>query len=149
MKSRRPHRFRHETLYPTVSRYLRVGKPGKGLPPRTYALSVAQRRGRASEGKRGRAPAATFERQLEDNLVALQNDLVLQTYQPGAYHNFYIHEPKRRLISAAPFRDRVVHHALCNVIEPLFERGFIFDSYANRAGKGTHRALCVSQQQSP
>ena len=55
---------------------------------------------RARKGKRGRAPAATFERQLEDNLVALQNDLVQQTYQPGAYHNFYIHEPKRRLISA-------------------------------------------------
>jgi hypothetical protein len=52
-----------------------------------------------------------------------------------------IHEPKRRLISAAPFRDRVVHHALCNVIEPIFERRFIFDSYANRVGKGTHRAL--------
>jgi hypothetical protein len=88
-----------------------------------------------------RAPAATFERQLKDNLVALQNDLAQQTYQPGAYYNFYIHEPKRRLISAAPFRDRVVHHALCNVIDPLFERGFIFDSYANRVGKGTHRAL--------
>jgi hypothetical protein len=96
---------------------------------------------RARKGKRGRAPAATFERQLEDNLVALQDDLEQQTYQPGAYHNFYIHEPKRRLISAAPFRDRVVHHALCNIIEPLFERGFIFDSYANRVGKGTHRAL--------
>ena len=52
--------------------------------------------GALGEGKRGRAPAATFERQLEDNLVALQNDLAQQTYQPGAYHNFYIHEPKRR-----------------------------------------------------
>jgi hypothetical protein len=57
-----------------------------------------------------------------------------------------IHEPKRRLISAAPFRDRVVHHALCNCIEPLFERSFIHDSYANRLGKGTHRALDRCQQ---
>ena len=71
----------------------------------------------------------------------MQDELRAQTYQPGKYHSFYIHEPKRRLISAAPFRDRVVHHALCSVIEPWFERRFIHDSYANRAGKGTHRAL--------
>jgi hypothetical protein len=101
---------------------------------------------RARQGKRGQAPAADFERRLEDNLVLLQNDLLNQTYEPGAYHSFYIHEPKRRLISAAPFRDRVVHHALCSVIEPLFERSFIFDSYANRVGKGTHRALDRCQQ---
>ena len=61
------------------------------------------------------------------------------------YDSFYIHEPKRRLISAAPFRDRVVHHALCNVIEPIFERSFIHDSYANRVGKGNHRALDRAQ----
>lgn len=63
------------------------------------------------------------------------------TYQPGAYRHFVIHEPKRRKISAAPFRDRVVHHALCNVIEPLFESRFYEHSYANRVGKGTHRAI--------
>lgn len=96
---------------------------------------------RAAKGKRGQTPAATFEYRLEDNLLRLQQELRAQTYQPGAYHSFYIHEPKRRLISAAPFRDRVVHHALCQMIEPLFERSFIFDSYANRVGKGTHRAL--------
>jgi RNA-directed DNA polymerase len=83
---------------------------------------------------------------LEDNLLALQRDLLDQTYQPGAYTSFYIHEPKRRLISAAPFRDRVVHHALCNLLTPIFERSFIFDSYANRVGKGTHRALERCQQ---
>jgi retron-type reverse transcriptase len=52
-----------------------------------------------------------------------------------------VHEPKKRLISAAPFRDRVIHHALCNVIEPIWESRFIDTSYANRVGKGTHRAL--------
>lgn len=92
-------------------------------------------------GKRGRAPAAAFEFHLEENLVTLQHELLTQSYRPGPYHSFFIHEPKRRLISAAPFRDRVVHHALCNVIEPLFERSFCEDSYANRVGKGTHRAL--------
>jgi hypothetical protein len=75
-----------------------------------------------------------------------RNELVAQTYRPGAYYSFYIRDPKRRLISAAPFRDRVVHHALCNVIEPLFERTFIGDSYANRVGKGTHRALDRAQE---
>ena len=96
---------------------------------------------KARKGKRGREPAAAFEFDLEGNLIALQRELEAKTYCPGPYHSFYIHDPKRRLISAAPFRDRVAHHALCNVIEPPFERRFIFDSYANRVGKGTHRAL--------
>lgn len=96
---------------------------------------------RASKGKRGRPGVAAFEHRLEDHLIALQAELRSFTYRPGPYTSFYIHEPKRRLISAAPFRDRVVHHALCNLIEPIFERTFVADSYANRIGKGTHRAL--------
>ena len=101
---------------------------------------------KASRGKRGRPAVAQFEYRLEDNLIQLQRELAAQTYRPGPYHSFYIHEPKRRLISAAPFRDRVVHHALCNLIEPLFERSFIAASYANRVGKGAHRALDRCQQ---
>ena len=85
--------------------------------------------------------AATFERQLADRLLALQDELLAGTYRPGLYQHFVIHEPKRRLISAAPFGDRVVHHALCNVIEPLFEARFHPHSYANRVGKGTHQAI--------
>ena len=100
----------------------------------------------ASVGKRGRLATAAFEHHLEENLFALQDELRTRAYQPGKYHSFYIHEPKRRLISAAPFRDRVVHHALCNLIEPVFERSFITDSYANRIGKGTHRALNRCQE---
>ncbi len=96
---------------------------------------------RGSRGKRGHPTVARFERRLEDNLLKLQAELRARTYAPGAYASFHIHEPKRRLISAAPFRDRVVHHALCNLIEPPFECSFIADSYANRVGKGTHRAL--------
>ncbi len=101
---------------------------------------------KAAKGKRGHPNVATFEYQLEDELFALQLELQEERYQPGAYTSFYIHEPKRRLISAAPFRDRVVHHALCNLIEPIFERSFIGDSYANRVGKGTHAALDRVQQ---
>lgn len=100
---------------------------------------------KAARGKRGRPPVAAFELCLEGHLLALQRELRAFTYRPGPYTSFYIHEPKRRLISAAPFRDRVVHHALCNCIEPLFERSFIADSYANRVGKGTHRALDRTQ----
>ena len=96
---------------------------------------------KASKGKRGHSNVAEFEYRLEDNLLQLQHELREKTYRPGEYHSFYIHDPKKRLISAAPFRDRVVHHALCNLIEPVFEKGFIFDSYANRIGKGTHKAL--------
>lgn len=101
---------------------------------------------KASRGKRGHPNVAAFEYRLEDNLLQLQLELETKTYTPGPYHSFYIHEPKRRLISAAPFRDRVVHHALCNLIEPLFERSFISDSYANRKDKGTHRALDRAQE---
>ena len=96
---------------------------------------------KARKGKRGSQPVADFEYAWERHLLQLQGELADKTYRPGSYHSFYIHEPKKRLISAAPFRDRVVHHALCQVIEPIFEARFIHDSYANRVGKGTHRAL--------
>ncbi|MCP4424363.1 MAG: RNA-dependent DNA polymerase, partial [Chloroflexi bacterium] len=96
---------------------------------------------KARRGKRGKAPAAAFEQVQEEELIALQEELRTHTYTPGPYHSFFIHDPKHRLISAAPFRDRVVHHALCRVMEPLWEPRFIHDSYANRVEKGTHRAL--------
>ncbi len=89
---------------------------------------------------------ADFEYHLERNLFDLQRELFYGLYRPGPYRNFTIYEPKRRLVSAAPFRDRVVHHALCRVIEPIWERRFIHDSYACRVGKGTHRALARCQQ---
>ncbi|MDD4091928.1 MAG: RNA-directed DNA polymerase [Smithellaceae bacterium] len=71
----------------------------------------------------------------------MQTELADKRYSPGPYREFTIYDRKTRRISAAPYRDRVVHHALCNVIEPIFERSFIHDSYACRAGKGTHAAV--------
>jgi hypothetical protein len=100
----------------------------------------------AARGKRRGDSAAGFEQQVADRLIRLQDELRCKTYRPGGYCHFFIHEPKRRKISAAPFRDRVVHHALCNLIEPIFEAHFIAHSYANRAGKGTHRAIDRLQQ---
>jgi retron-type reverse transcriptase len=158
----RPEKRRGPSLAEAGAYWRRIGRIATAPPPgpvpeaghplgaSVYAqicswdnLLLAHRR--ASRGKRGKAAAATFEHRLEDNLVVLQQELQTRTYRPGHYSSFHIHEPKRRLISAAPFRDRVVHHALCNVIEPVFERSFIYDSYANRAGKGTHRALDRAQ----
>ena len=96
---------------------------------------------RASCGKRRRPAVAAFDHRHADRLLELQRELLLGEYRPGPYTHFVIHEPKRRRISAARFRDRIVHHALCATIEARFERVFIPDSYANRLGKGTHRAV--------
>ncbi len=101
-------------------------------------LSAARK---AQRGKRFRPNVLEFNYNLEGNLLQLQEELKSKTYTPGAYRTFEISQPKRRLISAAPYRDRIVHHALCNIIAPLVERSFISDSYANRVGFGTHRAL--------
>ncbi len=101
-------------------------------------LSAAQQ---AQKGKRFRENVLMFNYSLEWELEKLQAELTSKTYCPGAYRTFEIKEPKARMISAAPYRDRVVHHALCNLIVPIFERTFIRDSYANRLGFGTHRAL--------
>ena len=96
---------------------------------------------KARKRKRTKGAVVAFDLAYEDRLLELQRELDGGTYRPGGYHSFYIFEPKKRIISAAPFRDRVVHHAICNVIEPIFERGFIHDSYSCRVGKGTHAAL--------
>lgn len=101
---------------------------------------------RATRGKRRSRAVAAFEFQVADRLMVLSDELLGGEYRPRPYSHFYIHEPKHRKISAAAFRDRVVHHALCSIIEPRFERVFIPDSYANRAGKGTHRAIDRLQQ---
>src|SRR5690606_10529789 len=71
------------------------------------------------------------------NLLAIHNELVNETYAPSRYREFIIKEPKERLILALPFRDRVVHQAICNIIEPLFEGTLIYDTYACRKNKGT------------
>jgi retron-type reverse transcriptase len=95
----------------------------------------------AARGKRYRPGAARFFFHLEPELLRLQRELTTKSYQPGRYRVFTVYEGKKRQISAAPFRDRFVHHALTRVLEPIFERSFCFDSYACRKGKGTHAAV--------
>jgi RNA-directed DNA polymerase len=99
----------------------------------------------AARGKRSSAIVAAFDLEAERHVSEIAQSLRSQTYRPQPYHSFLIHDPKRRLVSAAAFSDRVVHHALIRLIEPLYEPRFIFDSYANRKGKGTHAALTRAQ----
>jgi retron-type reverse transcriptase len=93
---------------------------------------------KARRCKRYRKEVLIFSRNVEEELLTLQEEISLGTYTTGRYRRFLVFEPKKREISALPFRDRVVHHAIHSIIEPLFERRFIFDSYGCRVGKGTH-----------
>jgi len=95
---------------------------------------------KARRGKRVRPAVQAFEFDQEEELLRLQEDLEGGTYRPGPFRSHWITRPKARLISAAPYRDRVVHHALMNVLEPILDRRFHPGSYACRKGKGTHAA---------
>lgn len=94
----------------------------------------------ASRGKRYRNDVMRFNARLEENLLRLQELLRSKTWRPGPYRQFYVYEPKKRVIHAPAFSDRVVHHALVQQIKPFFERRFIEQSFACRVGKGTHAA---------
>jgi len=96
---------------------------------------------KAQRSKRFRPNVLEFNYNLEIEIITLQKELETQTYQPSAYKVFQIIDPKPRQISAATYRDRIVHHALCNIITPIFEKSFIPNSYANRQGFDTHKAL--------
>ncbi len=119
----------HKNLYPEITSFANLDDAWR----------------KARRGKRSKASVAAFEENAEGELLGLQRELQDHSYRPGPYRSFIIYDPKKRKISAAPFRDRVVHHALCNVIEPIYEPRFVYDSYANRVGKGTHRALDRAQ----
>ncbi len=95
----------------------------------------------ARRGKRQREEVARFTLQQERHLLRLQWELQQDRYRPGEYRLFTLYERKPRRIAAAPFRDRVVHHAVMRVIEPPLDRRFIHDSYACRKGKGVHAAV--------
>ncbi|MEQ1618764.1 MAG: RNA-directed DNA polymerase [Terricaulis sp.] len=96
---------------------------------------------KAIRGKRKKPGASAFQFGLERELLRLERELQDGTYKPGRYIEIELKSPKKRLVSAAPFRDRVVHHALVNVVGPIFEHGFIGNTFANRIGKGSHKAI--------
>jgi len=107
-------------------------------------LYHAYRLARRSKGDR--TEVARFDMDLETHLIELQRELRSGTYRHGEYRQRTIYERKPRLISAAPFRDRVLHHVLMNVVDPLIDPRFIHDTYACRRGKGVHRAVARYQQ---
>lgn len=101
---------------------------------------------KALRGKKNNARVARFYFDLEKELLCLREELLNKTYNPRPLRKFKIREPKAREISSSDFRDRVVHHAICNILEPILERSFIHDSYACRIGKGTHKAVIKAQK---
>ncbi len=96
---------------------------------------------KARKGKTKKDYVMEFEKDTLGNLLKLQKELVEQTYSPKPLVTFILRDPKTRKISKSAFRDRIVHHAIVNVIEPAFEKRFIYDSCANRLGKGNLFAL--------
>ena len=116
---------RHDALFPQIANFRAL---------RRAALN-------AIKGKRALPGAAAFMADMEGDCLRLERELLSAVYRPGAYVKIELFDPKHRIVSAAPFRDRVVHHAVCAVVAPIFEAGFIANSFANRVGKGSHRAV--------
>lgn len=101
---------------------------------------------RARQGCGWGKETSRFFFHLEPELLTLQAELLTGRYQPSPYRFFEVRDPKCRTIAVAPFRDRVVHHAIVQVLTPIYERIFIHDSYATRVGKGTHLAIRRAQK---
>ena len=93
------------------------------------------------KGKEIKVDVQKFAFNLEDNIFELYNQLAGNKYQHSNYTSFYLCDPKLRHIHKAEVKDRVLHHAMVKIIEPIFERQFIFDSYSSRKEKGTHKAI--------
>lgn len=100
---------------------------------------------KAIRGKRGKADVIAYSTHLNDNLRLLREQLLAERVDVGHYHFFTVHDPKERVICAASFPERVLHHAIMNVCEPVLERYAIHDSYACRTGKGMHAAVMRAQ----
>ena len=100
---------------------------------------------KAVRGKRGKQEVLDYTAQLDENLRQLREQLLAHQVDVGHYHFFTVHDPKERVICAAAFPERVLHHAIMNVCEPVLERYAIHDSYACRMGKGMHAAVLRAQ----
>ena len=96
---------------------------------------------KARKGKSKKDYVINFESDLNKNLKLLQNELRNKIYEPRKLKKFIVRDPKTRTIHASIFRDRIVHHAIINLIQPIYEKRFIYDSFASRKLKGTHLAV--------
>lgn len=102
---------------------------------------------KAAMGKRASFGYLVFREKAETNLARIQSELITGTWQPKPLREFTVFEPKPRLISAPAFADRVVHHALINVIDPIYDATFLPWTFACRQGKGTHGGVVWIQAQ--
>src|SRR3989344_4302065 len=117
-------------------------KTHKNLYPRIYNkknLVLAWKKAR--KGKTKKDYVIKFEEDLPQNLKSLHEELKHENYFPKPLETFILRDPKTRRISKSDFRDRIVHHAICNIIEPIFDKTFIHDNCANRKGKGSLFAI--------
>ena len=96
---------------------------------------------KARKGKTKKDYIIKFKKNIENNLKSLRTELLLYSYKPKPLINFIIRDPKTRKISKSNFKDRIVHHALINILEPIYDKTFIYDSYASRKNKGAHKAV--------
>ena len=96
---------------------------------------------KARKGKSSKIYVIEFEKQLLNNLLELKNEIILEKYKPEPLKRFIIKDPKSRVIHSSTFRDRIIHHALINILESIYERIFIYDSCANRKNKGNLFAI--------
>jgi len=95
------------------------------------------------EARKGKTDSTflDFSENLHENLWELHEELLGMGYEPSPYSTFHVNDYKERRIMAPHFRDHVVHHAIYNYLEPIYDKCFIHDSFACRKGKGTHRAF--------
>jgi retron-type reverse transcriptase len=125
-----------------ASKTFLVMKTRKNLYPKIYDIkNLVLAWKRARKGKTKKEYVIEFEKNLGINLRALHNELKFQTYAPKQLRTFILRDPKTRKISKSDFRDRVIHHVLVNILEPIFDKTFIYDSCANRIGKGNLFAI--------
>lgn len=100
---------------------------------------------RTALGRRGTYGYHDFKEHAEANLARLRQDIMAGSFQPDPVRHFMVFEPKPRHIEALSFRDRVAHHALVNIVGPIFEATFLPRSFACRVGRGTHAGVRLLQ----
>jgi len=96
---------------------------------------------KSRKGKESKPDVIEFRKCLDANISTLRSEVLSGNVEVGNYYYFTIYDPKERVICAAPFTQRVLHHAIMNICHPVFEKFQIFDSYATRVGKGQYAAL--------
>lgn len=101
---------------------------------------------KSCRGKQGKREVQEFREHYDQNIRNIRNEMLADNVRIGQYNYFKIYDPKERLICAAAFRERVIHHAIMNVCHDVFDRHLIYDTYATRRGKGVYAALAKATQ---